>query len=156
MIECGFDNGHSLKSINESTIKLVESHVNQNRDILNKLDCRHKESYQQQKQFNFLPGHYVALTNNQNFVQACSSGQDATAMQDNPAFSALLKALIASALNNFGREPSGYRYSQLVHEFSMYIYMLGGKANYEVISANLPLPKVVTISMTFDSNNIYE
>lgn len=143
MIHCGFDNEISLKAINDSSIKQVESYVNKNLNILDSLSCHHKESYQHQKQFAFLPAHSIALTNEANFTH--SGTQD---VFENPAFSPLLRALIESAIQNYGKDPNGFRYSELLHNFSMYIYMLVGKANYEIISANLPIPKVTTISKT--------
>lgn len=154
MMQSGFDNHHSLSLIDETAIKRVQSYINENRQFLDSIDCHHKNMYQRQEQFNFLPAHYIALMNKQNFVHVRSPIQNSLFLLNNRAFSPLLKALIETALKNFGRDQNGFRYPNLIHDFAVYIYMMGGKANYEILSANLPLPSVVTISMNFDENNM--
>lgn len=64
---------------------------------------------------------------------------------ENPAFSTVLREIISSALTNFNRDPKTRVFSDLLMKFSIYIYILAGIASYEVISANLPLPKATTI-----------
>lgn len=64
---------------------------------------------------------------------------------EHPAFSAILRELISSALTNFNRDPKGRKYSEILFDFAIYMYILAGKASYEVMCGNLPLPQVTTI-----------
>lgn len=128
--------------------------------VIESIRCRHKCYYEAQDRFYFLPAHYMALVSASTSTRANTStstpassmvSQVASSTRINfvnhPAFSPLLKSIIETAMQNFSKDPRGFRYSNLIHDFSMYIFMLGGKANYEIICANLPLPKVTTISM---------
>lgn len=64
---------------------------------------------------------------------------------DNPNFSNLLKEMITSALKNGNKPPQARRYSEVLLDFSMYMFMLSGRALYETLSENLPIPKSSTI-----------
>lgn len=56
-----------------------------------------------------------------------------------------MKELINSMKLNQNLPPNGRRYSETLQSFATYIYMLSGKAAYEVLCRNLPLPQACTI-----------
>lgn len=62
------------------------------------------------------------------------------------AFSPIMVELIRSALKNQNKAPNARRFSEVIMNFSIYLYIMAGKACYEIISSNLPLPKANTIS----------
>lgn len=59
----------------------------------------------------------------------------------------MMKELINSMKANSNLAPKSRRYSENIQWFATYIYTLSGKACYEVLSKNLPLPQIPTISM---------
>lgn len=64
-------------------------------------------------------------------------------------FSHLLNMLINNAKYNSNKDPKGYRYDECIRYFATYIYIMCGKACYETLSANLPIPKAQTIRTYF-------
>lgn len=135
----------------ELQLNEFEDYINQNRRILTEClgNCSHIKSYQSNQNFKFLPGHKLLLLKvaqsppridkNQTFEPRFAS------RFKHPGFSTLLQHLIETALNNFEKAAANNRYSDLVMDFAIYIYIMAGKACYEIIAANLPLPSAVTI-----------
>lgn len=75
--------------------------------------------------------------------------------QIEPAIPFLLKEFIASSMNNFKKMPNSRRYSQVIQDFSTYIYILCGRYCYEVISKNLPLPQASTVRKHYFPSKIH-
>lgn len=117
----------------------MEKYLDANRQsyIENMPEC-HKKLYQQQSSFNFLPAHRMSLSK---IPQNMDSFDSSSFSLNNSAFSKMLRELISSALLNANKVPTAHRYSEVLTDFSMYMYMVSGCSAYEVLAANLPLPK---------------
>lgn len=102
----------------------------------------HKKLYQQRSAFNSLPAHRMSISK---IPQDMDSFNSDSFPLNNCAFSKILRELVSSALQNANKVPTARRYSEVLTNFSMYMYILSGTAAYEVLAANLPLPKVSTI-----------
>lgn len=147
MKENGFDNIHSLKLIDEKYLDQLELCINQHQqsiqNIIKVLNCIHSTIYSAQKTFKFLVGHRIVLLN---WCKNLNKDKTSTLFNTgNPAFSPVMQEMIKSALGNVEKPANSRRFSNLLMDFSTYIYIMAGKASYEIISANLPLPKAKTI-----------
>lgn len=154
LIECGFDNIPSLMTINDGEIRNLEEYIGNNRSITEKLTCDHSKSYGASSgtsnKFQFLPGHRAILLDwCQNTLHAPSSVHNNTFTMEDPAFSPLLRAMIGSARSLHGTPPNTHRFPPLLIDFSIYTYIMAGRACYDVLCANLPLPKTGTIGIVF-------
>lgn len=143
LMDSGYENLASLKCINDKLLSDLEKYVEENRSILDNLTCNHKNKYLQRKTFEFLPGHRALL------IDWCENqlkdySNDAFT-RNHPAFSTILRELIGSALNNQNKPIRSHRYSEKLIDFSIYLFIMAGKACYETISLNLPIPKSSTI-----------
>lgn len=65
------------------------------------------------------------------------------------SFSPILREMIISASSNYHKTPNAHRFSKLLMDFSVYMYIMAGKATYDILCANLPLPKSGTVGMIF-------
>lgn len=142
LLECGFENNTSLAKIDDETLAYMEEYINKNRVLFENLPKCHKNVYNQQAIFKFLPAHKISLLNLKNEIRDSSK----TLNMDNPAFSRILSELVKTALTNANRTPNNHKYSNVLFDFAIYIFIMGGRALYEVLNANLPLPAVSTIS----------
>lgn len=146
LIECGFDNVFTLKMISETHLSELENYINPIRQsLLNGLNCNHASNYMNQSIFKFLPGHRIILLNWPAQIQIDSNRTNEMFSVDHPAFSPVLRETIIYALKNYNKDPKNRQFSDLLSQFSIYMYILAGKASYEMISANFHLPKVPTI-----------
>lgn len=89
----------------------------------------------------FLPGHKLLILK---FAQSPIQTNEKQAFK-HPAFSILLQNLIETALNNYQRRPTNNKYSDLVADIAIYIFINAGKACYEVIAANMHMPSASTL-----------
>lgn len=144
LIECGYESEASLKCLNEILLNEVEEYVNSNKDeLLKKIDCEHKKTYTNQKQFKFLLGQRAIILDwCQNHLK-----NNTTPKFDmkHESFPPLLQDIIDTSLSNYNTPDNRHRYTNLINDFSIYLYIMAGKACYEVLSANLNLPKASTI-----------
>lgn len=140
--------------MNEKCLNELEEHVNENRQILGQiiqsLDCDHANLYGALKRFQLLPGHRALFLSwceiqRQSLDQIEHAENSRESLLNNPAFSIILVEIIRSALNNHTKSPNARRFSKLLMNFCIYLYIMAGKACYELISANLPIPKAKTI-----------
>lgn len=156
LLENGYDSVCSLKLLNDKNLDDLENCIE--KDWHTKLcsieKCSHIEIYSRQQKFKFLLGHRALLLNwceelnkpiydeniDEKNVQKLLFGIN------HPAFSSIMKDLIAFALINHEKSPNNHRFSDLLRDFSIYIYIMAGKATYEIIAANIPLYKAKTIS----------
>lgn len=142
--ECGFDCSLALKCINKECIEDIENDIRDKSDFLKNLPKCHGKLYGGQSCFKFLPAHRLLLLKLPEIVENLYNETHLFTV-NNESFSNILKELINSALNNSSKAPQGHRFSDILLNFSMYVYMISGRASYEFLSANLPLPKVSTI-----------
>lgn len=56
-----------------------------------------------------------------------------------------MRELIKTAKNNAGKDFRQRRFSPSLQHFGMFLYMMCGKASYEIICNNIPLPQASTI-----------
>lgn len=147
LINSGYDNIPSLMCVSDEQLTNLEKHVEENRWITDELTCSHAKSYGTLTKFQFLPGHRVTLLDWCQNKLTCNEPDNETSKftVDNAAFSPVLRELIAYALSNHQKPPNSHRFSQLLMDFSIYIYIMAGKACYEILCANLPLPKSGTV-----------
>lgn len=168
----GYDNEISIQYLKEVDLGLIEEYLNRPmmRSVIDSLTCCSSEIYKSQEKFQILPGHRAYILNlshqmhlkRQNYLEVLantttSSGLDFKERAKNePAFSCLLKEFITNSMNNFKKIPNSRRYSEIVQDFSTYIYILCGRYCYEVISKNLPMPQVSTVCKyhNIDYNNL--
>lgn len=147
LIKCGYDNGHSLICLNESNLNQLEDNVDQNRCLIPMhLKCNHVEIYAEQEKFKLLLGHRAMLLKwSENLLQSRNL-PDNQFSTNSAAFSPITRQIVLTALSNHNKLPNGRRYSDLLTNFAIYIYIMAGKACYEILAANLPLPTAGSIS----------
>lgn len=143
----------SLNRLNESILDELATCIN--REFIQSFECDHKkiyeEIYEEKQQFKFLPGHRVLLlewAKKQHWGQqniASNSTSDETIQINHPAFSPIFRDIIRSALKNHDRPPTGHRFSALLTDFCMYIYIMAGKECYETLSGNICISKAGTM-----------
>lgn len=121
----------------------IEEFINNHRQILD------KTSFDSTQIFRFRPGHKKFILNlSAYFSNQFESKDFVKNVQENDGyndFSYILKSLIGVAKLNAGRDSKGFRYNESIRYFATYIYLLCGKACYEALSANLPIPQANTI-----------
>lgn len=144
-MQSGFEN---LDVINSEALELIDNYYNENRSLIEKIPACHKKIYEKLTTFQILPAHKITLLNLANNCQR-------TFEYTNPAFSKLLNEIIKCNLNNLNKTSNTHRYSDFIFDFSMYLYIMGGRALYEVIQANLSLPAVSTIRKHFSRHFWY-
>lgn len=146
MFQCGFDIPQYLEYIDEKNLDDLEKHVDQDRTILgnSNLKCQHITIYVNQSKFKFLPLHRILILNWFRLTNSEQLEKDIVKIE-HPAFSSILRALIRTALSNYDKPPRNNRFSEIIFDFSIYLYIMAGRNCYETIAANLPIPKVGTI-----------
>lgn len=120
--------------------------VEKNREIINELRCDHSKIYDAQQKFKILLGHRTLIIQWSDELSKRHSSQSESELS-HPAFSQILNEIIQSAVTNQNKPPNARRFSKVLTNFSLYLYIMAGKSCYEVISSNLPIPKANTISM---------
>lgn len=149
LINSGYDNIPSLMCINNNEqLENLEKYIEENRWLTEKLSCEHVKSYGTLTKFQFLPGHRAIILNwcqNKLVPNNETLDETSTFKLGDAAFSPILREIIASALSNHQKPPNSHRFSQLLMDFSIYTYIMAGRACYDILCANLPLPKSGTV-----------
>lgn len=57
LIKCGYNTFLSLSSLDVEKLKIVESYINRNKNLIADLDCCSSQEYKSKDIFEFLPGH---------------------------------------------------------------------------------------------------
>lgn len=135
----GFDSKSALQSIDEKAIVEIEKHANEDRSVLS------DTSYENTTNFKFKPGHRIFLLNLSKQEILWSETDEEISHDDTTHFSLMLRTFIRTAEEHHGKHPKGCRFDEINRSFSTYIYLMCGKACYETLSANLPIPKADTI-----------
>lgn len=144
----GFDSQEYLDGSTEEQLDSFEESISPNKKRFGdvSVQCEHLDLYNDQSQmFKFLPGYRMFLLDSSKSIHSSSSTPSSNQPFEHPAFPILLRNMIKTALNNHGKSVQNNRYPELLMDFAIYIYIMAGKACYEVIFANLPLPSAVTI-----------
>lgn len=143
--ETGFSTKIALKGINpDSTITQIEKFINKNYERLSRGLIG--SIYENIQPFEIAPGHRVVIESIPQYMERIKTVKQISEF-DTVAndFSFVLKMLIETAENNSGREPTGRRYNETIQHFATYIYLMCGRACYETLCTNLPLPQANTI-----------
>lgn len=138
--ECGFDSESALSCITSETINEIEQFVNNDLSILK------TTSYEDVVNFKLKPGHkafIINIPNRMNQLKKETLGENVQSKISD--FSYILRTFIETADMNKGKHPKGFRYNETNRYFSTFIYLMCGKACYEALSANLPIPQANTI-----------
>lgn len=147
----GYESEHGLQLLDESNLERLENFIgNDWQSILGSVTkCDHFKIYTKQQKFKFLEGHKRLLLNwCKELNEKKLDGKSQLAEQsfvENPAFSPIMKVMITAALNNFQKPANTRRFPDLLKDFATYIYIMAGKATYEILAANIHLPKAKTI-----------
>lgn len=141
---CGFTSKTVLKNINTETVDHIEKFCNENREFVKSAFIG--SLYENMKPFQFIPGHRILLLNIPKYVVSNQS-INAYAVSDNylETYSTIMKSLNENAKKNLNRSDTGNRYNSISTAYAIYLYLMAGKACYESLCANLPLPKADTI-----------
>lgn len=168
LLSCGYDTMLSLQNISLGTVERIEKHVNEHIcNIAQEFDCCHKDFYMKQTVFKFLPGHCDLLITLSRVLSnsTCNREQDpvyqldhgrniepkyeslhfTNTIKNHPSLSVILKELIMTAVRNGLKGNTNSQYTDVIRYFATYIYIIGGRACYEVLYKNLPLPSVSTV-----------
>lgn len=144
LINCGFDSEFAIKCINENNLDALKGCVDKN--FIKTLNCAHLNFYMAQEKFELLPGHRaLTLEWSKRMNQTSNQINDERIDIRHPAFSPILREIISTALKNYSKTPHARRFSDFIMNFSIYIYIMAGRACYDILSANIPLPKTGTI-----------
>lgn len=109
------------------------------------------------KTFAFKPGHKSAIIHLANQTKLLEKVEADVNMQYKMSdFSLILKTFIETAESNYGRDPKGFRYNDINRYFSTFVYLFCGRACYETLSANLPIPQADTIRKFENLSNIHK
>lgn len=118
------------------------------RFLSNSEQCFDKTIYKPFKQF--LPGHRASLLAMPNLVeeyelQTKMQQSEKHIKEDDPQLTFIMEELIKTAKNNANKKLTHRRYPQSLQNFGMFLYMMCGKASYEIICNNIPLPQASTM-----------
>lgn len=139
--------------INQDVIREMEIFINSNRNLLQTLECSHKQIYEKQSPFAFLTGHKMLLSSLPEYIKSWKHEDERhESSQNHPHLSSVLNAMLEAAVRNANLTPNNYRYSKLLMDFAIYIFLIGGKSCYKILCNNLPLPKIPTISEYGEKN----
>lgn len=148
----GFESSISIESLDDTQLAEIENGVNHQliQDLGSK--CDHIKTYESQAKFHFLLGHKILLQKWIKTVIKFHSDfmSSQTFKKNHAAFSPTLRSMIDAALVNYGRTSNARKFSKNLMDFAIYLYISAGKASYEILCANLPLPKGNTISKYFN------
>lgn len=140
LLRSGFDSKLSILGLNTDVIRDVEQFANEDRSVLE------GTSYENMAEFKFKPGHKLTILNLASEVKHWIEKEPTNTQQNEMCeFSVVLKAFIDTATSNKDKQPNGFRYNEINQYFSTFIYLFCGKACYETLSANLPIPQTITI-----------
>lgn len=150
----GYDTKTALLALDDEAINQLEQYIFENKAVLQ------KTSFQTDGIFKFKPGHRKFLLEIPKQIKNMIGHLDRRADQTDDVshssdFSYILNLLINAAKLNSKKQPKGSRYHENIRYFATYIYIMCGKACYETLSANLPLPKAQTIRMYIYSRCIF-
>lgn len=146
---CAFTNITSLKEINSEIVNEIEEFCNENQELLS--NSMIGTVYEHMKPFKFLPGHRLLILK---LPKYCEDFSTETPSDDLPSDSTAMRALKENARVNLSRAESGKRYNMISKTYAIYLYLMAGKACYESICANLPLPKADTVCECFYTESI--
>lgn len=146
----GFSTLLSLDSITHSDILKIEDCITEHfSEIIIQLKCCHSEFYKSQmffqKKFKFLPGHATLVAALPQYVKAYQIAYQKKIFELKGRYSFILNELIETAEANQFKSANQANYPDSVRYFAIYIFLLCGRACYNMLQSNLPIPSTPTI-----------
>lgn len=139
----GYDSKLALKKITSDSVLQIEKYINEHyEELIGGLVGSH---YENVRPFQLLPGHRALIESLPQYIDQININNQSIVSQCPADFSTMLKLLIENAERNSGRETKGRRHIQLLTHFATFVYLNCGRACYETLAANFPLPSVNTI-----------
>lgn len=151
----------SLKNISPECIAQIEKHLNVHcRELIRSFTCSHAEFYKNQDTFELLPGHRTFILvmaraidqhykiEHENHMEKHGANEYellTRAVENNSAFSVIMKELVKTALRNGQHTKNNAQCSDIIRYFATYIFILCGRSCYTVLCKNLPLPSITSI-----------
>lgn len=140
----GYDRWTSLKEIKAQSIEEIEQFINENRWLISEIPD--ESTYSKIQPFQILPGHRVLMGKIPKYIQKIEENRDNESVTWNLSdFSLILRCLIETAQSNSVRNIKTPRYSETIQGFASYLYLMCGRACYDTLSENLPIPQSNTI-----------
>lgn len=140
LYKSSFDSKIALKSITDDSINSIEEYFNDNfEELIDGL-----VDYKRDRPFKLLPGHHALIRNIPELMNQANT-VEMNPVHSSNEFSFVLKWLIETVEKNVGKAPKGRRFCENIQLFATYLYLITGRASYETLSANLPIPKTNTI-----------
>lgn len=145
LIANGYDNSLSLCGMSMNEISSIEKFTDEKlRYLLDK-----SQQYSTTKPFVFLPGHKkLLLILGEKAKEYESTGGSCVPNRDSfdlTQATTMMQELVNTMKANTNLAPNSRRYTNTIRWFSTYLYMLGGKKLYEVLSKNFSLPQLPTV-----------
>lgn len=138
----GYDNGISLKYIDDEKLNELENFIsNHRRNVLNTITC----CYTAETNFTFLPGQRSLILALADLLK--SKPPNAAQNIDEEIFDGndLMSLLVKTAKANFAKSNNRQKYDRDLFLFSVYSFLVGGNSCYQTLQANLPMPSVSSI-----------
>lgn len=144
-----YDCANSLRLLDAEKVAEIERYVSEfGRCVIDELNCCHSETYKKQKIFKFLPGHRAILMSLPSCAQKNINNDqklDQLKEKNSDVYSVFLTQLIETAQINAKKPKNKAIYSDIIRNFSTLIYLMSGRACYEVLHRNLPIPSTKTV-----------
>lgn len=155
----GFDLLLNLKYITSEKIDSLEQFMQMKKENFHsKLDGIHDMAaieYKKQERFEFLPGHRDVLLKMPKFIKDMHfvnngntknpAKNDLPKVESSVEYSHILTQMINVANMNKNKPKQAKLYTDVIKYFSTYIFLQCGRACYETLSSNLPMPSTKTI-----------
>lgn len=134
--QAGYNDIISIENMNNQSYEELEQFVSQNTNLF---QCPSNSS-----SIKLLPGDKTILRALPKYVAEFKSVLNSA---NNDVFSGsyIMKELVRTAKMNCDKTRNRNRYSDKLRDFAIYIYIMCGKACYEILSHNLTLPQPSTI-----------
>lgn len=142
LYQSGFDTRMALRKITHKSLRVIEEYFNDNFEdlIIELID------YKRNRPFKLKPGHSAIIEHiPQLLEEATAARNDVVLSRNSSDFSYVLQSLIQTAERNAENNVKAKRFPKEIQHFATYLYLMCGRACYETLSANLPIPQANTI-----------
>lgn len=144
----GYDTPWAIQSIKCEQILKIECHINAKSSRFENIFKG--TVYEEVTPFELLPGHEAMVLNLPKVYEQMKMVEKVIQPKkdderDKSNYSVVLKSLIETVEKNKFREPKGRRFDEPIHSYATYLYLMSGKACYQSLCANLPIPQADTV-----------
>lgn len=137
----GYNTRLSLSEISVENVYRIEKAINDSSGVIQTMSCCYADVYKNRDVFELLPGHI-------SFLCALSAKMKTVVDQKTEStidFPFILRQLVLTYETNKERNKFHAIYNDSIKYFSTYIFLLGGRACYEFLRSNLPIPSTSRI-----------